>query len=180
MIIRHAEKPEPHRIHGVGPGGGHDRRSLTVDGWVRAGLLVELFAPITGGPVRGLRRPDAIYGAAAHGGHSRRSIQTVAPLAARLGIEVDRRFANGEEQALVRELRDRTGASLVAWHHENIPTIAAELGRVTPKPPESWPSDRFDVVWTFVRSGGGWAFDQVPEQVMAEDAAEPIEPEEAG
>jgi hypothetical protein len=63
MLIRHAEKPlhpcgSP---HGVNPHGEHDPHSLTVTGWIRAGSLVELFAPSRGEPPAELRRPDTIY-----------------------------------------------------------------------------------------------------------------------
>ena len=75
MILRHAEKPKSGRPHGIDFDGVHDHNSLTVAGWVRAGAMVELFAPVTREPAPGLRRPDAIYGTAFHGGRSRRAFQ---------------------------------------------------------------------------------------------------------
>ena len=182
MIIRHGEKPGSDTSHGTAPGGGHDPTSLTVAGWVRAGALVELFAPLTGNAAAGLRRPDAIYASASKGGHSKRAIQTVTPLAARLGLDIDRSFANGHERKLAEELLTHTGATLVSWHHETIHKIAHHLGAVLPEPPRKWPKDRFDVVWTFTRSDDGWTFDQVPELVMPDDVPDPIGPatEETG
>ena len=50
MLIRHAEKPRhpSGSPHGVNPDGQEDPHSLTVTGWMRAGSLVELFAPSSG------------------------------------------------------------------------------------------------------------------------------------
>ena len=81
MLIRHAEKPlhPSHSPHGVNPDGQEDAHSLTVTGWMRAGALVELFAPSRGDSPAELRRPDTIYASAYAGGHSKRSMQTVSP-----------------------------------------------------------------------------------------------------
>ena len=75
MLIRHAEKPlhPSSSPHGVNPDGQEDPHSLTVTGWIRAGALVELFAPSRGDPPAELRRPDTIYASAHAGGHSKRS-----------------------------------------------------------------------------------------------------------
>jgi hypothetical protein len=112
MLIRHAEKPlHPSRSpHGVDPEGQHDPHSLTVTGWVRAGALVELFAPSRGTPPTELIRPDTVYASAHAGGHSKRSLQTVGPLAARLGLEVVKRYAAGDEAHLAKEISTRPGA----------------------------------------------------------------------
>jgi hypothetical protein len=174
MIIRHGEKPRSGRPHGINPDGDHDHNSLTVTGWIRAGALAQLFAPSTGDPPRGLRRPDAIYGSAPESGQSKRAIQTVTPLAARLGLEVIRRYAHGHESALAKELVARTGATVVSWHHETIHRIVKHLGPVTPTPPQEWPDDRFDVVWTFTHSDDGWLFEHVPQLLMPDDLPDAI------
>jgi hypothetical protein len=175
MIIRHAEKPGHAGIpRGITPEGNFDRHSLTVNGWIRAGALVGLFAPSRGEPPAGLYRPHTVYGAAYENGHSKRSVQTVTPLAARLGLDVVRRYAAGDEAHLARELTSRPGATVVAWNHENIHRIAAELGEVTPAPPAHWPRDRYDIVWTFTRNGNGWRFAQVPQMLLPGDLPYPI------
>jgi broad specificity phosphatase PhoE len=175
MLIRHAEKPlHPDGPCGVTPHGQEDPHSLTVTGWIRAGALVQLFAPAHGDPPAGLRRPDTIYATAHAGGHSKRSIQTVDPLASRLGLEVVTRYAEGDEAHLAKELGTRAGVTLVAWHHESIHSIGHHLGAVDPPVPESWPADRFDVVWTFTPDGHGWRFAQVPQLLLPGDLADPI------
>ena len=137
MLIRHAEKPlhPSDSPHGVNPDGQQDPHSLTVTGWIRAGALVELFAPSRGDSPAELRRPDTIYASAHAGGHSKRSMQTVGPLAARLGLEVVKRYAAGDEAHLAKEISTRPGATLIAWHHEALHRIGHHLGEVHPTPP---------------------------------------------
>jgi hypothetical protein len=175
MLIRHGEKP-PHsgRPHGVTPEGTHDGHSLTVEGWVRAGALMELFAPSRCAPTAPVRRPDRIYAASPHGGQSKRSVQTVMPLAIRLGLDVISRFAEGEEKALAHELGGQPGVALVAWHHQHMPTLLRHLGPVAPAPPEHWPDDRFDMVWVVTRDGGQWRFEQVAQLLLPGDLDLPI------
>jgi broad specificity phosphatase PhoE len=177
ILIRHAEKPlhPSGSPHGVDPEGREDPHSLTVTGWIRAGALVELFAPSRGEPPAELRRPDTIYGSAHAGGHSKRSVQTVTPLAARLGLEVIKRYAAGDEAQLTREISRRPGITLVAWHHEAIHKIAEHLGEANPTPPRHWPHDRFDVIWTFTPDGDGWRFSQIPQLLLPGDLPYPIE-----
>jgi broad specificity phosphatase PhoE len=172
MLIRHAEKPRPPGpAYGISPTGRLDKRSLTVDGWQRAGALVELFAPSRGRPPGGLWRPDAVYASAARNGRSRRSIETVEPLARQLGVEVVDRFGPGEEEQLVADLTDRPGATLVSWHHKSLTRIIGRLGKTTPAPPRRWPRDRYDMVWVFVREGRRRRFVQVPQLLLPGDQA---------
>jgi broad specificity phosphatase PhoE len=109
LIIRHADKPEPGGDGGVDAVGVPDKNSLTPRGWQRAGIWAELFAPSLG-QQRLLPKPSAIFAsapaskaeiAAGHGGSkSRRPLETISPLAAKLGIDVDLRFAKGQEADL--------------------------------------------------------------------------------
>jgi hypothetical protein len=175
MIIRHAEKPLPTEpVRGISPSGRQDKRSLTVDGWLRAGALVELFAPMRGRPPAGLWRPDAVYAAAARHGRSRRSFETVEPLARQLGVEVDDRYEPGQEAQLAAELVERPGVTLVSWHHKSLSKIVDNLGEITPAPPRHWPAERYDMVWVFVREGDGWRFEQVPQLLLPGDQPVPI------
>ena len=112
-IIRHGEKPadpEPSR-HGKPPDapfgvdieGNHSPHSLVPRGWQRAGGLVALFDPASGGSKAGLLTPTVLL-SPAHGspgknaGH--RTYQTIEGLGSRLGIEIDSTFAKGEEAKL--------------------------------------------------------------------------------
>lgn len=173
MIVRHAEKPtKANAQHGGRPDGAHDKHSLSVRGWTRAGALVGLLAPLHGAPRAGLARPDAIYASGyAHEG-SHRPAQTVTPLAERLGLPVHCHWGEGAEAELASTLADRSGTILVAWHHETIPKIVHAVGSVaTPE----WHDDRFDLVWTLTREGSAWRFAQVAQLLLAGDRPEPIE-----
>jgi hypothetical protein len=175
MLIRAAEKPSHSGSpNGVTAEGDYDRYSLTVNGWIRAGALVGLFAPSREEPPEGLRRPDTVYASAYEEGHSKRPVQTVTPLAARLGLEVVRRYTAGDEGHLAKELTSRPGAAVVSWNHEAIHKIVEHLGDITPLPPALWPADRYDVVWTFTRKGTGWTFAQVPQMLLPGDLPYPI------
>ncbi|MBV9921345.1 MAG: hypothetical protein JOY78_10910 [Pseudonocardia sp.] len=173
MVVRHAEKPTKANEHfGVRPGGEHDKHSLTVRGWMRAGALVNLFAPHHGEPRPGLVRPDVIYAAGHSDDHGHRPVQTVTPLAERMRLPVHTHWRAGSEDELSASLADRGDTVLVAWQHEAIPKIVRALGACAA--PEEWPDDRFDVVWTLTRAGSGWRFAQVPQLLLAGDLPEPI------
>ena len=169
MPIRHAEKPmhPSGSPRGVDPEGQQDPHSLTVTARIRAGALVELFAPSRDEPFADVRRPDTIYGSAYAGAQSKRSVQTISPLAARLGLVVITRFGAGDEIGLAREISSTPSATLVAWHHEAIHEVAHHLGQVEPTPPGHWPHDRFDMMWTFTPSQHGWRFTHVPQLLLA-------------
>ena len=103
-------------------------------------------------------------------GGSKRPEETVTPLAAALGTSIDLKYPEGEEAAMVASLSGLSGLSgptLVCWEHTGIPTIISHLGRVTPPPPTSWPGSVFNIVFVFTRSGNGWNFTQVPQELLA-------------
>ncbi len=41
--------------------------------------------------------------------------------------------------------------------------------------PQTWPDDRFDIVWVFERADGGWSFTQVPQLLLAGDSVDVID-----
>lgn len=171
MIIRHAEKPpDSGAPFGVDPGGHKDPHSLTVAGWTRAGGLAGLFVA----PPPGLIRPDAVFAAVGDDGNSARCLQTVAPLAERLGLDVDTSYGKGQEVELAAVLAGRTGVTLVAWQHESISGLTHHLGTVIPEPPTDWPDDRYDVVLVFEGRADTWTLRQVPQLLLAGDVPEPI------
>ena len=175
MIIRHAEKPD-----GTAPGldeaGNEDDSSLTAVGWERAHALVGLFDPAEGDPRPGLASPGTIYAAGVTDeGEGQRTRETVAPLADALGLPVNTEYGKGEEKKLMKDVLDLSGTTLISWQHSEIPALADAFESVTPDPPQEWPSDRFDVVWTFTRTPDGWAFTQTPELLLPQDHASAIE-----
>ena len=171
MLIRHAEKPTGSGApHGVDPKGNHDKESLIVQGWQRAGALVELFDPAVGKLRTGLTKPTALF-ASNPGSHgSKRPLETITPLAQRLNMTVSTPVKDGETKQIADILAATPGAPLAAWQHQDIPAIAGHLKHVHPKPPMKWPGDRFDIVWVFTRrSDGSLKFTQVPQLLLAGD-----------
>ena len=75
----------------------------------------------------------------------------------------------GDETALVKHVISQPGPTLICWQHGEIPAIAAAFPGVTPRPPSTWPADRFDVIWTFTSAADGWHFAQMPERVLPQD-----------
>jgi hypothetical protein len=176
MVIRHGEKPDDEgSLPGVSVSGVEDESSLTQVGWNRANGLVNVFDPAQG-PIRaGLARPATIFAAGANGdGEGKRTRETIGPLAHNLGIQMDITYGKGDEESLIAAATSRPGPILICWQHGEIPAIAHALGSVTPAPPEEWPDERFDVVWTFTKTASGWSFAQVPEMVLPGDQTSTI------
>ena len=175
MIIRHAEKPDG-STKGVVPSGDNDSESLTVQGWTRAGALDRLFAPSGGAPPSTLATPRAIYAADPKSDASKRPDQTVSVLAAKLGVTVATDYTKSSIKDLVKAAiaSAESGAVLIAWQHQDIPSIVDEFPNVSPAPPKTWPGSRFDMVFVLDRSGSGWAFSQVPQLLLQGDSADPI------
>ncbi|MEU5419716.1 hypothetical protein ACH4UT_04125 [Streptomyces sp. NPDC020799] len=178
MFIRHGEKPKESGDKppfGITEDGERNAHALLVRGWQRAGALVTLFAPDSGEPREGLRRPDAVYAAGPQpGAKGLRPSETVAPVAAKLGVRTNVTYRTGDEKALAKELAGRHGCTLVSWEHHGIVEIVKALGgEVRPSPPKDWPDARFDLVWVLVRSGSGWTFTQVPQLLLAGDSKDP-------
>ena len=171
MIIRHGEKPDGTEP-GVDENGNEDDSSLTALGWQRAHALVGLFDPAEGDPRAPLARPDRIYAAGVtDDGEGQRTRETVTPLADALGVPVDTELGRGDEKKLVEDVLAQSGSTLISWQHGGIPEIVDDFPSVSPKPPEEWPSDRFDVVWTLTRTADGWHFTQTPELVLTDNHA---------
>jgi phosphohistidine phosphatase SixA len=179
MIIRHAEKHyEGHRDRGVCVDGFHTKHELTVRGWQRAGALVGFFAPGRGlEPSDPISTPRSIFASAATPkSPSLRAQRTVEPLAAILGVEIDHRHADGEEDALAEAIIAAPGPVLVSWHHSHIIRLVRIIAGRDVGCPGEWPEDRFDVVWVLDRASddGGWTFSQVAQRIFAHDRPEPI------
>jgi hypothetical protein len=179
-IIRHAEKPLKPPLSGVDFQGGHNEHSLLPRGWQRSGALTALFHPDLGPERVGLRTPTVLV--APSWGHpgktaAHRSYQTIQGLSEGLELPIASPFAQGQERELADSLvRGHSGVVLICWEHKHIPVIASSLpvvsGTVIPR---EWPSDRYDVIWSFTlvpESGPArYAFRQIPQRLLAGDAA---------
>jgi hypothetical protein len=181
IIIRHAEKPNDENgpPFGVDQDGARDKHSLIVHGWERAGALVGFFAPSDGLPGAALIKPATIYASNPEddlASKSKRPLQTIAPLAARLGIEPRVNFGKGDEVKLVDDVLQQNGVVLICWQHEKIIAIAQRLvGRQASDTaiPQKWPEDRFDAAWMFdppAANSAAWRFRQIPQQLLAGDS----------
>lgn len=181
MIIRHAEKPTTTPLaNGVTITGSQDKDSLIVLGWQRAGALVALFAP-SRGPLQSseLDTPQFIYATSTSDVEGNRPEETITPLAAKLGLTPNKSFANSQEQAAAASAMSCNGIVLICWPHGKIPKLASyiPLSSNNKNPvPQSWPSDRFDVVFVFDldTSAGGYIFSQVPQLLLSVDSSDPI------
>jgi hypothetical protein len=177
MVIRHAEKPnDAGTIFGVDLEGKQDREELTVRGWQRAGALVRFFAPVDGHFTdQRIETPTTIFASGVvHHSKSLRPQHTVGPLAEVIGpdnLRLD--FSEGQEEQLVTAAIAASGVILLCWHHEGIPAIKdALLGDRSA--PRKWDKERFDLVWVFTCTVGGWRFEQVSQLLLAGDQPTPI------
>jgi hypothetical protein len=175
IVIRHAQKPthRPKRI-GIRVDGTADPESLTVRGWQHAGALAAVFAGPGSGVADALvARPDVILAAGAGkrtervgdkevvvGSQSRRPLQTVTPLAEALKLTPVTIHMKGEEQALVHDAISRSGTVLICWQHQNIAAIGNLIVGNNTTVPQSWPEDRYDLIYVFSRAGDAWSFRQ--------------------
>ncbi len=190
-IIRHGEKPAdppsaspgesrpaPGAPFGVDDQGVQDTHSLLPRGWQRSGALTVLFDPATGTWPAGLQTPAALL-SPSYGGHdktaSHRTYQTIQGLSDRLGLPIVSSFAEGQEAQLAASVvSDYPGVVLICWEHDHIPALAAALPAIPGTGiPQTWPGDRFDVIWTFTLIPGTtpaqYAFSQVPQQLLSGD-----------
>lgn len=175
LIIRHAEKPALFgKPHGVDIDGEPHPHSLIVRGWQRAGALVPFFCdPRT----PKIKRPTRVYSPPSHGtdGDHGRPYETIVAVAAGLNVEPQTRFTLDEEEALAKHVLATSGVVLIGWEHKRIPHIVNAILGDTTTAPQSWPDDRFDVVWTLDRAAmGAYVFSQLPQLLLAGDHPTPI------
>ena len=175
IVIRHAQKPTHQPKHlGIREDGTADPESLTVRGWQHAGALAAVFS----GPGSGMAdalvaRPDVIFAAGAGkkkawvngkevevGSHSRRPVQTITALANALELDPVTTYTKGEEAALVADVLGRSGTVLICWQHEDIAAIGNLIVGNDTTVPQTWPEDRYDLIYAFERVGDGWSFRQ--------------------
>jgi hypothetical protein len=117
---------------------------------------------------------------------SRRPFETITPLAAKLGITVNAtpggvtpgQYSSTAYAVMVTAALTCPGVVLIAWEHEDIPFIANLILGNTTTVPQTWPSARFDVVWTFDLNPATntYTFNQLPQLLMQGDLPSPIFP----
>jgi hypothetical protein len=172
MIIRHAEKPaDSGAPFGVDINGNQNPESLIPLGWQRAGALTVFFAP-TDGKLQnpGIAVPQYLY-ASGVGKHSNslRPQETITPLSEKLGTEINSRYKKEDEADMIKDAIGCNGIVLIAWQHQDIPGIANLILGNSTTAPQTWPGDRFDVVWVFDLQKGAYTFSQIPQRLLAGD-----------
>lgn len=180
MIVRHGEKPgkDGQKPYGVDEDGQQDDLSLSPTGWQRAGALAVLFDPARG-PLQhpALAVPQHLFAgdpSRSGKGISKRPLETITPLSRRLGLTINQTYAVGQEQQVANAAMAHSGVVLIGWEHKHIPLIANQILGDTTTVPQSWPSERFDVVLVFDLQDGAYRFSQVPELLLYGDSADPI------
>jgi hypothetical protein len=176
MIIRHAEKPEktPVKLDGVTPAGKKDKEDLIVLGWQRAGALARFFAPLAPNAIaKHLETPVTIFAAAANSqSMSMRPQHTVTPLSQLTGVAIGTTYGKSQETDLATAAKAAAanGAVLIAWQHQDIPTIVDAIAGAGTSPAK-WPGDRFDIVFVLdSKDGTMWKLKQVPQMLLAGDS----------
>ena len=175
MIIRHAEKPAG-AVQAVNIDGNAGPENLTVQGWQRAGALARFFAPESSQFQRaGIAEPGFLFASGpvtkqekkddGDGSKSERPVQTITPLSQLFDVTIDQSFVKGQEAEVAAAAMNCGGVALIAWQHEDIPTIAAAIPGASGFP-KKWPANRFDVVWVFdLQADNTYVFGQVPQNV---------------
>ena len=177
MIIRHAEKPDG-AVKGVTAAGEHAPEELIVRGWQRSGALVRFFAPRSGNLLAPpLATPNVIF-ASKVGRHSNswRPQHTVLELATVLGLQLSANHDKDDLAGLAADAVAAPGPVLIAWEHQDIPDIVNRIVGNATTCPQTWPGDRFDMVWVLAgpSTSGPWSFTQVPQLLLSGDSATPI------
>jgi hypothetical protein len=131
LLMRHAEKP---------PGESHAH--LSGAGRARARRLARSIPALWG-------RPDFLFAAADKSG-SVRPRETLEPLAAALGLEINRHFSDRDSAGFAAKLLTDPAFNgkriLVCWRHDALPTLARALGAPPGLCPDPWPDGLYDLV----------------------------------
>ena len=179
MVMRHAEKPAKDGVpYGVTLEGERNKESLEPRGWQRAGALANLFAPTNGHLQNAaLVKPQFLYASKPlrHKG-SRRPMQTIIPLAEKLSLPINWHYERSEVESVLEEVFSCRGVVLMCWQREYIPEIAFHILGTNRGVPETWPEDRFDLIWVFDLDprSGKYKFKQIPQILLRGDQVRPI------
>jgi broad specificity phosphatase PhoE len=170
LLIRHAEKPDSVK-KGVSLSGVTAEKDLSIIGWQRAGALACLFAPPEGMALNNaLATPNFIF--ASHSS-SDRPLSTVLPLARKLNIEVNLEYGKGDESSLCEAAKACSGVVLISWQHDYMASIANGILNSNSIALQTWPKDRFDLIWIFdLDQTGRYQFKQLPQCLLPGDSRE--------
>jgi hypothetical protein len=180
-LIRHAEKPivtNGTTYTGIDVTGTPNPDCLIPQGWQRAGGLATLFDTAAGTMRTDLAVPGHLYSPAYSNPAktvNHRTYETILPLSLRLSLTINNNYQEGQEAQLANAIvANDAGISLVAWEHDHIPDIAANIPAVTGVVvPTVWPGDRFDIIWCFTLAtdgGTSYNFTALPELLLSGDA----------
>ena len=140
LILRHCEKEGPSVAD------RHGNQHCSYLGHERAHFLPTLFGPEL------WPAPSLLYAYSDKRGHhvNYREIETLAPLAKKLGLEINSSYK--KERHLADDFFSNLGAGalcgqtvLVSWKHSLIPDVSRALGCADC--PEVFPEEEFDAVW---------------------------------
>jgi len=181
MIIRHAEKPTitpAGQLIGVTFQGEQAQDSLIVQGWQRAGGLVNLFAPARGSfQSPELAKPQFLFATSTSAEGGNRPEETITPLSAQLNIDPTL-FPDSGSEDVANAAKNSNGVALICWPHGKIPKVVSSIpvSNNPFSPNWSWPSTRFDMVFVFDldASSGKYTFTQVPQLLLWTDSSAPI------
>lgn len=119
-----------------------------------------------------LAKPQFLY-ASGIGKHSNSLCpqQTIMPLGKKIGLPVNTDYLKSQEVGLVKKVLACDGVVLICWDHHHIPTIANQILDDSTTAPQSWPDERFDLVWVFDFNStlGKYSFTQVTQCLLAGD-----------
>jgi hypothetical protein len=161
VITRHAEKPgDSGKPRGINTDGEHDPHSLSVRGWTRAGALASLFGLLPNSRYPAVQEPVQVYAThPSHEAQSTREYDTAGPTAKKFGIKLESTFKHGEEKDLANVIIEGNQNALVVWHHGAIPRLLEHFDIENRSDiPESWPEDRFDLLWVLSKQPGATSF----------------------
>lgn len=133
MIVRDAEKPaDPDvrpQIDGVAADGSPKAEELIVRGWQRSGGLGRLFAPRDRRFVDPhLATPQAIFASkVGHHSASLRPQRTVLEWANVVGLKLNTQHKKDDFVEMTTAAVAASGVVLVAWEHQDIPSIGNRI-----------------------------------------------------
>jgi hypothetical protein len=130
VLVRHGEKSRD-----------DSDKNLTLDGQHRAAYLARC-AAVGGSAALALGAPTAIMASAVRPGKSHRPRDTVQPLATALGLSIDLSVDKEDPAAFAAAVQRKltcNGTLLVAWQHQDVPSLVQALAPPNAADYADWP-----------------------------------------